>query len=157
MLGPRENRWTWDDTYMDMAVSMSQRSPDPNTQVGCIICDENYRLISAGYNGPAKGICPNFVPWFKEGPPKKTKYEWVLHAERNAIDNATASTQNAICYITLQPCNQCSMSIIQAGIKEVVYLDDKYKDMWFTKLGLEMLGMVDIIVRKHQWSKNYSK
>ena len=54
-------------------------------------------------------------------------------------------------YITLQSCNTCAMGIIQAGIKEVIYLDDKYKDMWFTKVALEMYDKVDIKVRKHKW------
>jgi dCMP deaminase len=140
---------------MAMALCMAQRSPDPATQVGCVICDQDYRLISCGYNGTPKGIHPKSVPWDKEGEPGKTKYEYVIHAERNAIDNATASAKEGICYITLQPCHSCAAGIIQAGIREVVYLDDKYKDMWFTKLGLEMLERVDIVVRKHKWSKHY--
>jgi len=157
MLGPRTDRWTWDDTYMSMACSIAQRSPDPATQVGCTICDQNHKLIGCGYNGVPKGICPTSVPWdkgdWKGEHPEKTKYEWVAHAERNALDNTTSSTEGAICYVTLQPCNHCAIGLIQAGIKEVIYLDDKYKDRWFTKLALEMFNRVDIVVRKHQWSK----
>ena len=153
----RTERYTWDDTWMSMAVVMAERSPDPNTQVGSVIISQENKLISGGYNGTPKGICPSSIPWDREGEPGKTKYDWIIHSEQNAIDNATASTKNGKCYVTLQCCNNCSMSLIQAGIKEIIYLDDKYKDMWFTKIGLDMLERVDIIVRKHEWSDSYIK
>lgn len=156
MLGPRKNRWTWDDSYMSMALNIAQRSPDPNTQVGCILCTQDYRPVSWGYNGVAKGIKPETVPWDREGEPGKTKYEWVIHSERNAIDNAIAPTKDAICYVTLFPCHDCMNGLIQAGIKEVVYLDDKYKDTWFSKLARDMANRVDIKLRQHKWSKHYS-
>jgi len=31
-------------------------------------------------------------------------------------------------YVALFPCNECAKAIIQSGVKEVVYLSDKYKD-----------------------------
>ena len=31
-------------------------------------------------------------------------------------------------YVALFPCNECAKAIIQCGIKEVVYISDKYKD-----------------------------
>jgi dCMP deaminase len=156
MLGPREKRYSWDDAFMIMALSIAQRSADPSTQVGCCLVDNNNRLIGAGYNGPPRGICPGSMPWDKEGPPEKTKYSHVLHAEANALKNAIASTDGAKCYVTLQCCNTCAMSLIQAGIKEVIYFDDKYKDMWFTKLALDMFSRVDIAVRKHKWSNSFA-
>jgi dCMP deaminase len=157
MLGPREIRATWDDSFMLMAISMSLRSPDSHTQVGSVIVDSENRLIGAGYNGPPKGISPMTIPWDREGEKGKTKYDFVLHAEYNALNNTTADTKNAKCYVTLQPCNVCAMSLIQAGIKEVIYLDDKYKDAWFTKLGIELLERVGINVRQHKWSENISE
>lgn len=155
MLPPRENRWTWDDTFMSMALDISKRSPDPATGVGCILVDDQNRLIGAGYNGVPRGINPDTVPWDKEGAPGATKYDWVVHAEENAIHNATASLEGAKAYVTLQPCNNCAASLIQVGIREVVYLDNKYKDMWFTKLALDMFSRVDVVCRQHQWSKFY--
>lgn len=155
MLGPRKNRWTWDDTFMAMAMDIAQRSPDPSTQVGCVLVSKDNILISAGYNGVARGINPDTIPWDKEGELGQTKYDWVAHAERNTIDNSTTSTKGAKCYVTLQPCNNCAIGIIQAGITEVIYLEDKYKNMWFTRLALDMFNRVDVKVRKHKWSKHY--
>jgi len=141
---------------MSMALDMSQRSADPSTQVGCCLVDSRNRLIGAGYNGPPIGICPESIPWDREGPLEETKYAYVLHGEQNALENATASTEGARCYVTLQPCHICAMSLIQAGIKEIIYLDDKYKDTSSTKIALNMLSRVDIIIRKHKWSENHS-
>jgi dCMP deaminase len=153
----KTERYTWDDTFMSMAIEMSMRSADPSTQVGCILVDKRNRIIGAGYNGPPRGICPSSIPWKREGAPEDIKYSYVLHSEQNALENSTASTEGAKAYITLQPCNICGMSLIQAGIKEVIYLSDKYKDVWFTKVALDMFERVDVTVRKHKWSDDYIK
>ena len=58
-----------------------------------------------------------------------TKYPYVCHAELNAILNYRGSKkdlENAKIYVDLFPCNECAKIIIQSGIKEVVYLSDKY-------------------------------
>ena len=67
---------------------------------------------------------------------KKYPYEvrtlpQVLHAESNAITKlakSTQSSQGATLYCTLNPCFDCALLIIQAGIKRVVYREE-YKDM----------------------------
>ena len=51
-----------------------------------------------------------------------------MHAEPNAILNATEPLHGATLYVTLFPCNECAKLVIQSGIKEVVYLEDKYHD-----------------------------
>ena len=55
---------------------------------------------------------------------------YVVHAERNAILNYRGSRKDlegARIYVDLFPCNECAKEIIQSGIKEVIYLCDKYK------------------------------
>ena len=73
--------------------------------------------------------CFNFFD--REGNPLDTKYLYVVHAERNAVLNYRGSRkelENAKIYVDLFPCNECAKIIIQSGIKEVIYLSDKYKD-----------------------------
>ena len=58
-----------------------------------------------------------------------TKYPYVCHAEMNAILNFRGTKkdlENAKIYVDLFPCNECAKIIIQSGIKEVIYLSDKY-------------------------------
>lgn len=58
-----------------------------------------------------------------------TKYLYVVHSELNAILNYRGgSLEGAKLYVSLFPCNECAKAIIQAGIKTVVYDQDKYQD-----------------------------
>ena len=106
-------------------------SKDPNTQVGaCIVSDDN-RILSIGYNGAPNGFDDERFPWSREGENLNTKYPYVCHAEMNAILNYRGNKkdlEHAKIYVDLFPCNECAKIIIQSGIKEVVYLSNKYAD-----------------------------
>lgn len=155
MSSMRVNRLSWEDDNMLVALAVSQRSPDPSTQVGAYLVDEDNRPLGTGYNGVPKGIIPSSIPWVREADSlEKTKYPWVIHAERNAIFNATNSIAGATLYVTLHPCHDCAKDIIQAGIKHVVYLDNKYKNLWSTKLATKMLEQVDIETQQHTWDQD---
>lgn len=125
----RTNYLLWDEYFMALAELSAMRSKDPNTQVGACIVDKNNRILSIGYNGAPNGFDDNDFPWEREGEPLETKYLYVVHAERNAILNYRGSRKDlegATIYVDLFPCNECAKEIIQSGIKEVVYLSDKY-------------------------------
>ncbi len=131
MSNKRDNYLNWDEYFMAIAKLSSMRSKDPSTQVGaCIVSQEN-RILSIGYNGTPNGFHDDEFPWLREGAPLETKYMYVVHAERNAILNYRGSRkdlENSKIYVDLFPCNECAKEIIQSGIKEVIYLSDKYKD-----------------------------
>lgn len=118
---------SWDEYFMGVALLAAKRSKDPNTQVGaCIVSPENI-ILSTGYNGFPVGCSDDEYPWDREG--EDTKYPYVVHAELNAILNANGKSLNgAKIYVALFPCNECAKAIIQSGIKEVIYLSDKYAD-----------------------------
>ena len=87
--------------------------------------------MTVGYNGLPRGCSDDDFPWEREGNPKETKYMYVCHAEMNAILNYRGdkkSLEGAKLYVDLFPCNECAKIIIQSGIKEIIYLCDKYKD-----------------------------
>lgn len=125
----RKEYLNWDQYFMGVAKLSALRSKDPNTQVGaCIVGDDN-RILSIGYNGTPNGFGDDVFPWDREGSPLDTKYLYVCHAEMNAIINYRGSRhelENAKIYVDLFPCNECAKIIIQSGIKEVIYLSDKY-------------------------------
>ena len=116
---------SWDEYFMGVAKLAARRSKDPSTQVGaCIVSQENI-IISTGYNGMPKGCSDDEFPWAREG--EETKYPYVVHAELNAILNANGrDLRGSRVYVALFPCNECAKAIIQSGVKEVVYLSDKY-------------------------------
>ena len=125
----RKNYLSWDEYFMGIAKLSSMRSKDPNTQVGACIVGNDNRILSIGYNGTPNGFDDSMFPWDREGTALETKYLFVCHAEMNAILNFRGSRkelENAKIYVDLFPCNECAKIIIQSGIKEVVYLCDKY-------------------------------
>ena len=118
---------SWDEYFMGVAKLSAKRSKDPNTQVGCCIVNNDKRIVAVGYNGLPRNCDDNDFPWnCREGALQDTKYAYVVHAELNAILNATTPLTGCTLYVTLFPCNECMKAIIQAGIKEVVYEDNKY-------------------------------
>ncbi len=142
----RQDYISWDEYFMGVALLASCRSKDPNTQVGaCIVSPENI-ILSTGYNGFPVGCSDDEYPWEREG--EQTKYPYVVHAELNAILNASGkSLRNARLYVDLFPCNECAKAIIQSGIREVIYLSDKYADTPATLASKRMLRSAGVTVR----------
>ena len=121
----RQNYISWNEYFMGVAMLAAQRSKDPNTQVGACIVSEDNIIISTGYNGMPKGCSDDEFPWNRDG--EDTKYPYVVHAELNAILNANGrDLRDSKVYVALFPCNECAKAIIQAGVKEIFYLSDKY-------------------------------
>ena len=137
---------SWDEYFMGVALLAAQRSKDPNTQVGACIVDDQNRILSTGYNGFPYGCSDDVFPWDREG--KDTKYPYVVHAELNAILNTRGkSLAGSRIYVALFPCNECAKAIIQAGIKEVVYLSDKYGMTPMTLASKRMLAAAGVSTR----------
>lgn len=125
----RKDYISWDTYFMGIAKLSAMRSKDPNTQVGACIVSHDNRILSTGYNGTPNGIHDDDFKWSREGNSLETKYFFVCHAEMNAILNFRGykrEFENAKIYVDLFPCNECAKLIIQSGIKEVIYLCDKY-------------------------------
>ena len=120
---------SWDEYFMGIAMLAARRSKDPSTQVGACIVSKDNIIISTGYNGMPKGCSDDAFPWERSGSDLDTKYPYVVHAELNAILNANGrDLRDSRIYVALFPCNECAKAIIQSGVKEVLYLSDKYKD-----------------------------
>ena len=121
----REDYINWDEYFMGVAMLAARRSKDPSTQVGACIVSQDNIIISTGYNGMPKGCSDDEFPWDREG--AETKYPYVVHAELNAILNSNGrDLRGSRIYVALFPCNECAKAIIQSGIREVIYLSDKY-------------------------------
>ena len=135
----RQDYISWDEYFMGIAMLAAKRSKDPNTQVGACIVSRDNIIISTGYNGMPKGCSDDVFPWCREG--ADTKYAYVVHAELNAILNANGrDLRGSRVYVALFPCNECAKAIIQSGVKEVVYLSDKYDG---TPMNLASKRMLD--------------
>ena len=127
-MAKREDYISWDEYFMGIALLSARRSKDPSTQVGACIVDDNNKIMSVGYNGFPHGCDDDEFPWDRTGDEFDTKYPYVCHAELNAIlNNGGRNLKGCKIYVALFPCNECAKAIIQSGIKEVMFLSDKYK------------------------------
>ncbi len=145
----RKDYISWDEYFMGVALLSARRSKDPNTQVGaCIVSDKN-KIVGAGYNGLPIGCDDDDFPWNKEGDFLDTKYPFICHAELNAIlNNIGMDLKGCKIYTALFPCNECTKAIIQSGIKEVIFLSDKYEGTDVFKASRIMLEKAGVSVRK---------
>ena len=142
---------SWDEYFISLAHLSAFRSKDPNTQVGAVIVDEKNRIVSIGYNGMPRGCKDNRFPWEREGGFLDTKYAFVVHAELNAILNSgTGDLRGTRVYVTLFPCEGCTKALIQKGIKEVIYADDKYHDLPGTMAARRMLDAAGVKYTKYE-------
>lgn len=141
----REDYISWDEYFMGIAMLSAMRSKDNNSQVGaCIVSPEN-KILSLGYNGMPIGCNDDNMPWEREGEDLETKYMYVCHSELNAILNSpNHDLKGARMYVTLFPCNECAKALIQSGISQVIYYEDKYADSDSVIASKRMFDMVGI-------------
>ena len=135
---------SWDEYFMGIAMLAARRSKDPNTQVGACIVSQDNIIISTGYNGMPKGCSDDEYPWEREG--ADTKYPYVVHAELNAVLNANGrDLRGSKLYVALFPCNECAKAIIQSGIREIIYLSDKYDGTPANRASKRMLDAAGVV------------
>ncbi len=147
----REDYISWDEYFMSVAKLAGMRSKDPNSQVGACIVSEDNKILSMGYNGFPKGCSDDEFPWSRDGEALDTKYFYVVHSELNAILNYRGgSLDGAKLYVSLFPCNECAKAIIQAGIKTIVYDEDKYHDTPSTTASRRMLDAAGVRYYRYQ-------
>jgi dCMP deaminase len=110
----------WDRRFMEVAKLTSSWSKDPSTKVGAVVVNRKNVILSSGWNGFPRGI--------KDDSDRlnirEIKYKYIVHAEMNAIYNATyngVSLDNSTLYVYGLPiCSECTKGVIQVGIKRVV-------------------------------------
>jgi len=122
----KEHRPSWNEYFMAIAHEVAKRSTCERAQVGAVIVKDK-RILTTGYNGSPRGLphCTEVGCLMDNGHCVRT-----LHAEQNAIIVAALHgviTAGATIYVTHQPCFNCAKSIINSGIREIVY-DKEYQD-----------------------------
>lgn len=145
----RNDYLTWDEYFMGIAMLSAMRSKDPSTQVGACIVNDDKRIMSMGYNGMPRCCSDDEYPWDRDGVGLGSKYLYVCHAEFNAILNCERNVRDCTVYVTLFPCNECAKAIVQSGIKEIVYMEDKYADSDSVKASKRMFDTAGVKYRQY--------
>ena len=127
---------------MGMAFWAASFSKDPDTQMGAIIINSRGRPLGWGYNGPPGDVSDTEVDWSRPN-----KYDWVIHAEENAIRHSHDDLAGATLYVTGKPCKRCMLRIVSEGIKDVVYFPYVGLDPKSTLSKSQDDGVTDAIAR----------
>ena len=151
----REDYINWDEYFMGVSLLAAMRSKDPSTQVGACIVSEENKIMSVGYNGFPRGCSDDEFPWERSAEAaNETKYPFVCHAELNAILNAGGQDlRGARIFVALFPCNECAKAIIQSGIKEVIYISDKYAHTEPTQASKKMFAAAGVTLTPFKSNK----
>jgi dCMP deaminase len=113
----RSRQEKWDTRFLELAAFVARWSKDPSTKVGAVIADNDFRVVSLGFNGLPR--------WIEDSPDryddKNKKYSMVIHGELNAILFAPRSVSGCTLYTwPFAPCSVCASLIVQVGIKRIV-------------------------------------
>jgi len=121
----------WSDRFLCLALFYSTFSKDPSTKVGCVLTDSLNRPIGFGTNGFSR----TYTRDEERFDDRAEKYKRVLHAEENAIYNATKDTMGSIAYLTHPPCLHCVHVLAQNGIYKVVAIkpNEDFGSRWNLK------------------------
>lgn len=147
----------WDIRFLQMAKLYASWSKDPSSQIGCVIVEPNTRrILSGGYNGFPRGICDNMSRLND----KPTKYKYVVHAEQNAIYNATYSgvqLAGSTLYCSgLPTCSECAKGVIQVGISRVVCVwPDSIPERWLESWDSTKLMFEEVDIEWEVYNDRY--
>lgn len=129
-----KDRLSWQEYFMNLAMTVSQRGTCDRAYVGCVIVNKENRIVSTGYNGSIKGNphCDEIGHTMRDGHCIAT-----IHAEMNALlycAKEGISVNGCIAYVTHFPCLNCTKSLIQAGISKIYYNNAYRVDDYAIKL-----------------------
>ena len=129
-----KDRLTWDEYFMKLAENVAMRGTCDRAYVGCVIVNDDHRIVTTGYNGSIKGNphCDEIGHTMREGHCIAT-----IHAEMNALlycAKEGISVNGCIAYVTHFPCLNCTKSLIQSGIKTIYYKEAYRVDEYALKL-----------------------
>ena len=135
----------WDKRYMEMAMLVATWSKDPSSKIGAVAVNEKGQILTTGYNGFPRGIADD--DRLNDRP---VKYKYIVHAEQNAIYNATYNGVSlhgsTMCVAGLPCCSDCAKGIIQVGVRRVVMNGDPLNGRWAesTRLTLDMFKEANV-------------
>lgn len=111
-----------------LALVASHRSEDPDTKVGCVVADRDYRILSVGYNGLAPG--QQYQKYWS----RADKLKYFIHAEANALSMVSKIDNPFYIASNVSPCLACAQSIAASGIRVVYYITEYHRDSQFKSL-----------------------
>jgi len=119
----------WDQRFLTLAHHIRYWSKDPNKKVGAVLAGEDKRQVALGVNGAPPGYDDDYI--FSLPQAQKNKY--MLHAERNVLDNAHFPIFGSTLYTTRSLCPNCALSAVSMNVGRVVMPPPEPDSSWFTE------------------------
>lgn len=122
-----QERVSWDDFFMEIALTASKRTACIFHKVASVFVDSNHKIVSIGYNGPSTGDrhCIEVGCAKVHGDPVTGEFKRCrgAHSEVNGIINSgdTTRLKGSTLYITTFPCYDCMKALNNVGVKRIVY------------------------------------
>lgn len=119
-------------SLLEVTFKMASLSPDPSTQNGALLANDNGEVLSVHWNH-VPSVGSTLEPKHIERP---GKYYYFEHAERAVIYVAASmgiATKDLTMICPWFSCADCARAIVEAGIKEVIGLLrplDQTNDRW---------------------------
>lgn len=137
----------WDKRFAQLAGHVSHWSKDRRCKVGAVLVGTDKRLVSLGYNGPPPGVRDEAVMY------RTDKNDFIVHAERNAIDNAHFDTRGSTLYATRPLCCGCACAALSAGVSRVVCPEIDANSKWFESQSkaFDLLTWANVDLTFWQW------
>ncbi|MCH7342220.1 dCMP deaminase family protein [Pelomonas sp. CA6] len=152
----------WHSMFMGVALLAAARSKDARKRNGACIASADNKILGVGYNGLPRGCDDADASYWADDDhdPLHSRHSYIVHAEVNAILNCVVlPLTGGTIYTTQFPCPRCAQSIIQVGIRTVVYLDKKShqtaanaaSDKMFADAGLRVLSLNELEAASARW------
>ncbi len=138
-------RKSWNEYFINLAQGVADRGTCDRAYVGCVIVNNDNRIVSTGYNGSVSGNphCDEIGHTMRDGHCIAT-----IHAEMNALlycAKEGITVKGCICYVTHFPCLNCTKALIQSGISKIFYMNgyriDDYAIELLDKNGIEHIQL----------------
>lgn len=119
------SRPTRDQWLLEVAHVTSKRATCARRKVGCVLADEQGRILSTGYNGPPRGFphCTQENPCSGANAPSGQNLDLceAVHAEQNALLQCPSADKVYTCYVTTSPCVTCVKLLLNTGCQRIVF------------------------------------
>ena len=116
-----------DQTMLQLASVIAERSTCARRKVGCVCTDVHGRILAMGHNGVPRNMphCTE-MPCDGAGLASGTGLDLCLatHAEMNALVFCSDIMKIHSMYITVSPCISCVKSILNTSCQRIVFIEE---------------------------------